>query len=61
MTKAMTWNDRVKALRNKLGQKPTLRELVVESRLHKITPEEVEKQRQSFMRGMKPTGDPEFD
>jgi len=61
MTKAVTWDERVKGLRDRLGRKPTLSELLADACQHELTPEEVAAQADSFPRGMKPTGDPEFD
>lgn len=57
----ITWQDRVVALRDRLGRDPTLDELLAESRNHTPTPEEEEAQRESFVRAMMPTGDARFD
>jgi len=57
----ITWEERVKTLRNILGRRPTLDELLEEARKHEMTPEEKQAQRESFARGMMPTGDPRFD
>ena len=46
----LTWNDRVQALAASLGRKPDLQELLAEARKHRMTPEEIEAQRQSWVR-----------
>jgi hypothetical protein len=61
MSKPITWNDRVLNLTKALGRKPTLEELLTAAEVHQMTPEEINAQRLSFARGMKPTGDPRFD
>lgn len=48
----ITWRERVSNFEEKLGRKPTLDELLDLNRNHTITFEEVEAQRQSFIRGM---------
>lgn len=57
----VAWTERVANLREALGREPTLYELVGLARQHEMTPAEIEAQRQSFHRGMAPTGDPRFD
>lgn len=61
MSEPITWNERVDALCGRLGRRPTLDELMAESREHTMTPAEEQAQRESFVRGMMPTGDPRFD
>lgn len=48
----ITWTERVASLTKALGRKPTLDELLTACEVHVMTPEEVEAQRQSFVRGM---------
>lgn len=57
----ITWKERVKTLQGILGRTPTFDELMEEARKHEMTPEERQAQRESFVRGMMPTGDPNFD
>lgn len=57
----ITWVQRVESLRRSLGREPTLYELVELSRLHEMTPEEIQAQRESFGRANVSTGDPRFD
>lgn len=57
----ITWKDRVNNLKFRYGRPPTLLELLEENRNHTMTPEELQAQRESFLRGMAPTGDPKFD
>lgn len=57
----MTWEDRVDLLRRRLGRNPMLDELLAEARKHKMTPGEIEAQRESWVRAMQPTGDPRLD
>lgn len=48
----ITWIERIRNLTNALGREPTLEELLVVASIHTMTPEEVEAQRQSWVRGM---------
>lgn len=48
----IAWADRVANLTRELGRRPTLDELLEASRSHQMTPEEIEAQRQSWVRGM---------
>lgn len=57
----ITWAQRLQNLRDLLGREPTLNEKLKESAKHEMTPGEYEAQRQSWIRGMMPTGDPDFD
>lgn len=57
----ITWKERVENLRRALGRDPTLDELLLLAPLHDMTPEEVQAQRESWVRAMQPTGDPRFD
>lgn len=57
----ITWTQRVDNLRKSLGREPNLYELVELSRLHELTPEEVQAQRDSFGRHNVSTGDPRLD
>lgn len=57
----ITWRERMANLRKALGRAPTLAEMIDVAQIHQMTPEEIEEHRQSFARGMKPTGDPRFD
>lgn len=59
--KPLTWEDRVRNLTEALGRRPTLKELLLLAPLHNMTPEEREAQQESFVRGMRRTGDPRFD
>ena len=49
---AITWNDRLTNLRKALGREPTLEEMLDAAQIHRMTPAEVEAQRQSWVRGM---------
>lgn len=44
--------DRIANLTKALGRKPTLAEMLDAAQVHQMTPEEIEAQRQSFVRGM---------
>lgn len=57
----ITWQQRVQNLRSALGREPTLEELLTAAEVHKMTPEEVKAQGESWTRAMKSTGDPRFD
>lgn len=46
------WRDEVKSLTDKLGRRPTLDELLELNKTYTMTPEEIEAQRQSWVRGM---------
>lgn len=48
----ITWTDRVTNLRTALGRDPTLDEMLMAAEVHRMTPADVEAQRQSFARGM---------
>lgn len=48
----ITWAERLKNLRKALAREPTLPELLDVSLIHQMTPEEIEAQRQSWVRGM---------
>lgn len=61
MDEPITWVQRVEHLRQSLGREPTLYELVDLSRLHEMTPAEVQAQRESWARANVSTGDPRFD
>ena len=57
----ITWAQRVANLRKSLGRDPTLDELLLLVPMHNMTPEEHKAQAESWVRAMKPTGDPRFD
>lgn len=57
----ITWRERVENLRRALGREPTLNEYLDAAFFHVMTPEEIQAQRESLARAMKPTGDPAFD
>jgi len=57
----MMWKDHVRALVQKLGRRPTLGELLEIAKTYKMTPEEIQAQRESFARHNIATGDPRFD
>ena len=57
----MTWEDRLNIAQRRLRRALTLEEMLVLAREHKMTPGEIEVQRDSFARAMHPTGDPDFD
>lgn len=57
----ITWQQRVLNLRSRLGREPLTSELFEESKVHTLTPEEIEAQRKSWARGNVSTGDPRFD
>lgn len=61
MSGATTWHDRVRNLRNALGRRPTIDELLTASQVHILTPEEVQAQRESWARGMAPCEHGVFD
>jgi hypothetical protein len=48
----ITWKDRVANLTKALGRDPTLNELMDVAQIHIMMKEEIEEQRQSFIRGM---------
>lgn len=49
---AITWADRIANLTKALGRKPTLEEMFDVVQIHQMTPDEIEAQRQSWVRGM---------
>lgn len=49
---AITWADRVLNLTKALGRAPTLEELLDAAQVHQMTPEEIEAQHASWVRGM---------
>lgn len=49
----ITWADRLHNLNNALGRKPTFAELLEIARIHQMTPDEIDAQRASFVRGMR--------
>ena len=57
----MTWEDRVALAVKRLGRSLTSAELLALGREHRMTPGEKQMQRESWVRSMKPTGDPRFD
>lgn len=57
----ITWAQRLQNLRTALGREPTLEELLEVAAIHQMTPEEIQAQRESWARAMRPTGDPSFD
>lgn len=61
MSKSIAWMERLIDLKIRLGREPTLEELLEEAKKHEMTPEEIRRQRESFVRGMMSTGDPRFD
>lgn len=48
----ITWAERIGNLTKALGRKPTLNEMLEVATIHEMTPEEIEAQRQSWVRGM---------
>lgn len=50
--RAITWADRLANLESALGRKPTLQEMLDVAQIHRMTPAEIETQRQSWVRGM---------
>lgn len=60
-TEQITWAQRVKALKEKLGRRPALDELLEEAKKHTMTKEEKDQQRESMSRANVSTGDPRFD
>lgn len=48
----ITWAERIGNLTKALGCKPTLNEMLEVATIHEMTPEEIEAQRQSWVRGM---------
>ena len=57
----MAWSDEVQFMRDRLGREPTLDELLERAKTYTMTPDEIQAQRESFARGMRPIGDPRFD
>jgi hypothetical protein len=57
----ITWRERVANLRVSLGRDPTLQELLEVNAIHTMTPDEVQAQRESWVRAMRSTGDPRLD
>lgn len=48
---AITWSDRLNNLRKALGREPTLDEMLDAAQIHQMTPEEIEAQKASWVRG----------
>lgn len=46
----ITWAERIANLRRALGRDPTLAEMLDAAQIHEMTPEEIDAQRQSFVR-----------
>lgn len=57
----ITWAQRVANLRERLGLRPTLEELLLLVPLHDLTPAERQAQAESWARANVSTGDPRFD
>lgn len=57
----ITWQQRVLNLQSRYGRIPTSAELLDEARIHQMTPEEIQAQRESWARANISTGDPRFD
>ena len=57
----MTWEERLQLERKRLGRDLSLDELLALGAKHKMTPGEIEAQRESWVRGMTETGDPRLD
>lgn len=49
---SITWADRMHNLRTALGRRPTLQEALEVAQIHQMTPEEIDAQRRSWVRGM---------
>jgi len=50
MGEKLTWRDRLTNLRMALGREPTLAEKLECASIHRMTPDEIEEQRLSFVR-----------
>ena len=48
----ITWAERVNNLRKALAREPTIKELLDVATIHQMTPEEIDEQRRSFVRGI---------
>jgi hypothetical protein len=48
----ITWAERVQNLRRAMGREPTLAELLDVATIHRMTPQEIDEQRASWVRGM---------
>lgn len=57
----ITWEERKELETRRLGRSLTLDELLKLGAQHTMTPGEIEAQRESWVRAMKPTGDPRLD
>ena len=60
-TPQITLKERLANFERALGRKPALEELLKACVHHKMTPEERQAQRESWVRAGLPTGDPRFD
>lgn len=57
----ITWQQRLRKLRETLGRDPTQQEMLAAAKDHKMTPEERKAQAESWARANKSTGDPRWD
>ena len=57
----ITWHQRLLNLQSRYGRKPTLAEMLEESKHHTMTLDEVQAQRESWARANISTGDPRWD
>jgi hypothetical protein len=48
----ITWSERIANLTQALGRNPTLEEMIDAAQIHQMTPEEIDAQRQSWVRDM---------
>lgn len=61
MSRKIPWEEKVRRLTARLGRSPELDEILELARGHDMSPEEIEEQRQSWVRGNAPIGDPRWD
>lgn len=57
----MDWQETIKLEESVLGRKLSLSEMIALAKSYKMNEAEVQAQRESWVRAMKPTGDPRFD
>lgn len=57
----MVWQEKIRLEEYILGRKLSLSEMIDLAKTYKMNEAEIQAQRESWVRAMKPTGDPRFD
>lgn len=57
----MNWQETIRLVEYALGRKLSLSEMITLAKTYNMNEAEIQAQRESWARAMKPTGDPRFD